>query len=100
MKVLIESVKSWAKDRNLIEGSTPKDQCLKLVQEVGELSDSLCKGKPAIDDIGDCIVVLIILAEQLGLSVEDCLYHSYQEIKDRKGRMQNGIFIKQEDLVR
>lgn len=99
MKVLIESIKCWASDRNLIEGSTPKDQCLKLVQEVGELSDSLCKGKPAIDDIGDCMVVLIILAEQLGLSVEDCLYHSYQEIKDRKGRMIDGVFVKEQDYV-
>jgi len=31
----------WHLDRNLIEGSTDKDQYMKLIQEVGELSDSL-----------------------------------------------------------
>ena len=31
----------WHLDRNLIEGSTDKDQYMKLIQEVGELSDSI-----------------------------------------------------------
>ena len=43
----------WHKDRNLIDGSTDKDQYMKLIQEAGELSDSLCKGKDIKDDIGD-----------------------------------------------
>ena len=30
----------WHLDRNLIEGSTDKDQYMKLIHEVGELSDS------------------------------------------------------------
>mgnify|MGYP006239333437 CR=1 FL=1 len=38
-------IRQWHKDRNLIDGSTDKDQYLKLIQEAGELSDSLCKGK-------------------------------------------------------
>ena len=36
-----------------------KDQYMKLIQEAGELSDSLCKGKDIKDDIGDMMVVLI-----------------------------------------
>ena len=32
---------------------------MKLIQEAGELSDSLCKGKDIRDDIGDMMVVLI-----------------------------------------
>ena len=49
----------WHRDRNLIDGSSDKDQYMKLIQEAGELSDSLCKGKDIKDDIGDMMVVLI-----------------------------------------
>ena len=49
----------WHRDRNLIDGSTDKDQYMKLIQEAGELKDSLCKGKDIKDDIGDMMVVLI-----------------------------------------
>ena len=94
---LFSKIVEWAKDRNLIEGSTCKDQTLKLVQEVGELSDSICKQKSPIDDIGDCIVVLTILAEQSGLTIQQCISHAYDDIKHRKGRMVDGVFIKNED---
>jgi hypothetical protein len=45
-----ELIGQWHKDRNLINGSTDKDQYMKLIQEAGELSDSLCKGKDIKDD--------------------------------------------------
>lgn len=86
----------WAKDRNLIEGSDPKQQFHKLIQECAELSESLCKGKDASDDIGDVTVVLLIMCEQLGLDFEACLAKAYDDIKDRKGVMRDGIFIKNE----
>lgn len=94
---LISEIISWADDRNIIKGGTSKDQCLKLIQEVGELSDSLCKGKSPIDDIGDCMVVLAIIAEQHELTVSQCLEHAYNDIKDRKGCMIDGVFIKETD---
>ncbi len=56
MKTLIEKIEQWHIDRNLIDGATDKDQVLKLIQEVGELSDNVCKGKDIADDIGDIIV--------------------------------------------
>lgn len=93
---LTSLVGKWAEDRNLIEGSKPKDQFHKLIQEAAELSESLCKGKDATDDIGDILVVLIILAKQLGLDVVNCLDHAYNDIKDRKGKMIDGIFVKEE----
>ena len=94
----LSNIVYWAHDRNIIEGGNAKDQCLKLVQEVGELSDSLCKGKSPIDDIGDCMVVLAIIAEQHGLTISNCLEHAYNDIKDRKGRMIDGVFVKEADL--
>jgi NTP pyrophosphatase (non-canonical NTP hydrolase) len=92
-------IRTWARDRNLIDGSTPDRQFLKLVEEVGELASGLAKGnRPAvIDGIGDAIVVLTILAAQVGVQVEDCIEAAWNEIKDRKGRMQDGVFIKDGD---
>jgi len=49
----INKVVEWHEDRNLIDGATDKDQVLKLMQEVGELSDNVCKQQDIKDDIGD-----------------------------------------------
>jgi len=98
MSILIDKIRTWHHDRNLVDGSTDKDQCLKLVQEVGELSDSICKGQDIKDDIGDIMVVLINILERNDISLEQCLLVAYLDIKDRRGRMVDGIFIKESDL--
>lgn len=95
---LINWITQWHHDRNLVHGSTDKDQFCKLVQEVGELSDNLCKGNPIADDIGDIIVVLINIAERRGLTLSDCLNSAWTDIKDRKGKMIDGVFVKESDL--
>jgi NTP pyrophosphatase (non-canonical NTP hydrolase) len=91
----IQKIKQWHYDRNLIDGATDKDQYLKLIQEAGELSDNICKGRDVSDDIGDMIVVLINIAERNGLSVTECVGKAYDDIKDRKGKMIDGVFIKE-----
>ena len=95
---LTEKIKQWHHDRNLIDGSTDKDQYLKLIQEAGELSDNICKGNDIADDIGDMMVVLINIAERNGLSLSHCLEVAWDDIKDRKGRMVDGVFVKESDL--
>jgi NTP pyrophosphatase (non-canonical NTP hydrolase) len=95
---LVEKIAQWHRDRNLIDGSTNKDQYMKLIQEAGELSDSICKGKDIRDDIGDMMVVLINIMTRNGLSMEECLQVAYDDIKDRKGKMINGVFVKESDL--
>ena len=87
----------WHRDRNLIDGSTDKDQYMKLIQEAGELSDSLCKGKDIKDDIGDMMVVLINIMVRNNLTMEECLAVAYEDIKDRKGKMIDGVFVKEGD---
>jgi len=91
-----ELIKQWHRDRNLIDGATDKDQVCKLIQEVGELSDNVCKGRDVSDDIGDCIVVLINIAERNGLTLEHCMSVAYNDIKDRKGKMVDGVFVKED----
>jgi NTP pyrophosphatase (non-canonical NTP hydrolase) len=90
-------IAQWHRDRNLIEGSTDKDQYLKLIQEAGELSDSLCKEKDIRDDVGDMMVVLINIMVRNNLTMKECLAVAYDDIKDRKGKMIDGIFVKEGD---
>jgi NTP pyrophosphatase (non-canonical NTP hydrolase) len=96
MVVLTELIKMWHHDRNLIEGATDKDQFAKLIQEAGELSDNICKGNDIRDDIGDMMVVLINIAERNGITMSECLKTAYNDIKDRKGMMVDGVFVKEE----
>lgn len=92
---LILKIEQWHYDRNLINGATDKDQVLKLIQEVGELSDNVCKGQDIRDDIGDIVVVLINIMARNALTLEECLEVAYNDIKDRRGRMVDGIFVKE-----
>lgn len=95
---LVALIQNWAWDRNLIDGSTTGAQMLKLMEEVGELAGGVCKDKADVikDSIGDVFVVLTIIAAQMGWSIEECVQAAYAEIKDRKGRMVQGVFVKEE----
>jgi NTP pyrophosphatase (non-canonical NTP hydrolase) len=92
-------IREWASARNLIKGSTPEKQFIKLMEEAGEVAAALARGKQddLIDGLGDMFVVMTILAAQHGLHIEKCVSQAYSVIKDRKGRMQDGIFIKEDD---
>jgi NTP pyrophosphatase (non-canonical NTP hydrolase) len=93
-----DKIEKWAHDRNLIEGSTRQAQLCKLIEEVGELATAINKNRPGdvVDAIGDCVVVLTILAAQSQTTLETCIDRAYHEIKDRKGRMIDGIFVREE----
>lgn len=94
------NIRGWAHQRNLIIGSTPEKQMVKLIEEVGELAAGVARndGAKIMDGIGDAVVVLTILAEQHGVKIESCIQMAYDEIKDRKGKMVNGVFVKEADL--
>lgn len=101
---LIEKINQWADDRNLKQAD-PKIQWMRITEEVGEIRDVLLKPtkftepQAALKDaIGDTLVTIIVLARQLDLDVTECLSVAYEEIKNRKGKMVNGTFVKEEDL--
>ena len=96
---LTESIEEWARERDL-DSADPNKQMLKLMEEVGELAEGMAKDDMdiTIDSIGDIYVVLTILSKQLGLNINYCINEAYNEIKDRKGRMVNGVYVKEEDL--
>jgi NTP pyrophosphatase (non-canonical NTP hydrolase) len=92
-------IRRWAADRDIVEQSTPIQQLAKLTEELGELAAALVRMRDldAKDAIGDCAVVLTIIADQLGMAIEDCVDCAYEEIKDRRGRMVDGVWVKAED---
>lgn len=168
MEELIKKIENWAEERNLIKGSTPQKQFIKLMEEFGELCAGISKNNIELikDSIGDCAIVCVIFSSQLklgqcyidtcyksesvadlnnefsclklsenlgyiaqlitsnskekndilklalarvglylikialnfNLDFKDCLNSAYNEIKDRKGSMINGVFVKEGDL--
>ncbi|ARK26108.1 hypothetical protein SporoP37_00330 [Sporosarcina sp. P37] len=99
MQQLTDAIRTWATYRGLDVADSTK-QMLKLGEEFGELCQGMAKSKPdeVKDALGDMYVVMTILAMQKGVSIEECVRMAYNEIKDRKGAMVNGVFVKESDL--
>jgi len=89
-------VLKWAKDRSLLSESNAKVQAIKLREELNELDSALDIGHSmdSKDAIGDMIVVLTIIAHLLGSDLTKCYALAFSEIKNRTGKMVNGIFVK------
>jgi uncharacterized protein YabN with tetrapyrrole methylase and pyrophosphatase domain len=100
LEELERKVYGWGIDRGILVNGKPETQTLKLASELGELADNIAKGryKEAQDDIGDMIVVLIIIADLIGTDITQCLQVAYDDIKDRKGYLnKQGVFVKEGD---
>lgn len=84
----------------IVKPDNAKTQFMKVAEELGELAEGINKGKPeqVKDSLGDVLVTLILLAEDLNLNLLDCLNSAWNEIKDRKGEVKDGSFVKEEDL--
>jgi NTP pyrophosphatase (non-canonical NTP hydrolase) len=97
---LIHSMTRWSHDRNLIKGGSVDKQFVKLAEELGEVAECISKGRPdeLPQEIGDMIVVLNILAQQHGFTLQTAMSRAWEKIKDRKGMMINGVFVKESDL--
>jgi len=87
----------WSRERNLLQETTPLHQYAKLISKAGELGDAILSDNldEIIDGIGDMQVVLVQICEKYGLSLDVCQWLAYGEIKDRKGKMINGTFVKE-----
>lgn len=84
----------------IVKPENARAQFMKVTEELGELAEGINKDKPEQikDSLGDVLVTLILLAEDLNLNLLDCLNSAWNEIKDRKGEVKNGSFVKESDL--
>ena len=90
-------IRKWADDRGLIAATTTGRQFDKLEEELEELREALMDQEPlkfVMEEMGDMLVVLINIAYKLGVTMEDCVRMAYEKIKDRKGRIIDGTFVK------
>lgn len=94
---VFDLIRQWADERGIYRDGDAKTQFVKLQEESGELARAILKNDfpEIVDAIGDMVVVLTNLAAIKGLKIEDCIRSAYQEIKDRKGSMWNGSFVKE-----
>jgi NTP pyrophosphatase (non-canonical NTP hydrolase) len=90
-------IRDWASERGIFKKGDKKTQMIKLVEEVGELSQAILENDQLEfeDAIGDCVVVLTNLAKLGNTSIENCINNSYAEIANRKGKMENGTFVRE-----
>lgn len=100
----ISRVEEWAEKRGLIDENgplpLPDKQMIKLLEEVGETARALLYDDmdELRDGIGDCVVCLIVLAAQCNMTLEECMDAAWDEIKDRSGKLEDGLFKKDSDL--
>ena len=101
MRELTTKIVAWAHERGIFDpenGSSALVQTSKLIEEVIELRDELLLGGAGVKlELGDCLVVLTLIAEFEETNLEECLAAAYAKIKDRKGRMVGGKFVKEGD---
>ena len=91
---------AWATERGIFDskhGSSKKRQADKTQEELNELFEAIeCDNViDAMDAIGDIMVTLAIQAHMWNLGLDECIEAAYQEIKDRKGQMVDGLFVKE-----
>lgn len=115
MTDLQEKVQQWGADKGIISANKPLKQLEKTQEELTELRDAIVRLQllreleqteevrlrftveitAMIDGFGDVEVTLILLRKIMGVSYDECLFHAYSEIKERKGKMVDGIFEKE-----
>ena len=95
---VFDNIRSWAEVRGIYEDGNAHTQYVKLQEEAGELAKALLENDKAevIDAIGDMVVVLTNQAHLEGVHIETCIAEAYKVISNRKGKMINGTFVKDE----
>ena len=96
MEKLVQQVIQWGKEKNIVKKENSYKQFCKVVEEVAEVGTALNNKdkEELIDAIGDSTVTLILLAAQNNLDFKNCLEVAYNVIKDRTGKTENGVFVK------
>lgn len=95
-EVVVFNIAEWAEARNITAagGATSYTQIPKLIEEVYEFRDATTEEEAKLE-FGDILVVCVQIARLRGLNMVECMDLAYQKIKDRKGTMIDGRFVKE-----
>lgn len=97
MNTLVTQVWEWFELKGL---SDPVMQMVKVQEEVGELAHEIARGhrqSPEVEDaLGDVLVTVIGMCHHLKYHPAKALATAYNEIKNRKGKVVEGSFVKDE----
>ena len=87
----------WFDKHNLHD---PVMQMVKVQEEVGELAHEISRAHydtpEVVDALGDTLVTIIGMCHHLNIEPGYALFTAYNEIKDRKGKVIDGSFVKEE----
>lgn len=94
---IFDKIRDWAHQKEITTKGDTKTQFLKLSEECGELARAIISNNrdELIDAIGDIVIVLTSIAYFNNTTIEYCIESSYNIIKDRKGKIENGSFVKE-----
>lgn len=94
---LINNVIEWAEQKGILDNSDAFSQAEKTAEEVIELMSALHHDDyhETVDAYGDIMVTLIIGAKLADIDLEKALESAYNVIKNRKGKMIDGKFVKE-----
>ena len=94
--MIFNRIREWALKKGIYNKSDSFAQYSKLMEENGELGEALMRRNKdeIVDAIGDMVVVLTNIAHLEGYHIEDCIESAYNVISKRKGKMVDGLFIK------
>lgn len=98
MGTLVSLVWEWFEKKGLKD---PVMQMVKVQEEVGELAHQISRNKlhdPETEDaLGDILVTIIGMCHHLHYHPAHALGVAYNEIKNRKGKVVEGSFVKEEN---
>ena len=64
-----------------------------MQQELGELSDSVCKQKDVRDDLGDMMVIMLNIMKRNDVTMEECLETAYNDIVRKNFKVNNEYYL-------
>ena len=96
---ITELIKKWVIENKLDKEEENELLTFLLPSLCKLLNNTYSKTKEEIGGaIGGVFVALTTLSLKHGIDINGCIKAAYEEIKNRKGKLVNGLFVKEEDL--
>lgn len=93
---LRSQVVEWAESKGIFKNISSEQQCLKFMSEAGELCDAVLKNSNVKEEMGDCIITMLVLCKILNLDMLGCLKMSLDKINGRDWlKNENGVLLKE-----